>query len=71
MLSSESPAILDGRGVELLPKIRIERVVPDQAVTRAVETIAKAVKGGQGGFVLKASQSKNLEHFPVNLSVAG
>jgi hypothetical protein len=29
------------------------------------------IKGGQGGFVLRASQSKNLEHFPVNLSVAG
>jgi len=49
MLSSESPAILDGRGVELLPKIRIERVVPDQAVTRAVETIAKANCFGLGG----------------------
>ena len=57
MLSSESPAILDGRGVERLPKIRIERVVPDQAVTRAVETIAKAVKTGKIGTARSSSCS--------------
>jgi len=55
MLSSESPAIVDGRGVERLPKIRIERVVPDQAVTRAVETIAKAVKTGKIGTARSSS----------------
>lgn len=57
MLSSESPAIFGGRGVELLPKIRIERVVPDQAVTRAVETIAKAVKTGKIGTARSSSCS--------------
>ena len=35
--------------VELVPKIRIEIVVPDQTVTRVVETIAKAAKTGKIG----------------------
>jgi nitrogen regulatory protein P-II 1 len=35
--------------VELVPKIKIEVVVPDQAVPRVVETIAKAAKTGKIG----------------------
>jgi nitrogen regulatory protein P-II 1 len=35
--------------VELVPKIKIEVVVPDQAVTRVVETIARAAKTGKIG----------------------
>lgn len=35
--------------VELVPKIKIEVVVPDQVVTRVVETIAKAAKTGKIG----------------------
>lgn len=35
--------------VELVPKIKIELVVPDQAVTRVVESIAKAAKTGKIG----------------------
>jgi len=35
--------------VELVPKIKIEVVVPDQAVARVVETIAKAAKTGKIG----------------------
>ena len=35
--------------VELVPKIKIEVVVPDQAVTRVVESIAKAAKTGKIG----------------------
>ena len=35
--------------VELVPKIKIEIVVPDQTVTRVVETIAKAAKTGKIG----------------------
>ena len=35
--------------VELVPKIKIEVVVPDQAVNRVVETIAKAAKTGKIG----------------------
>jgi nitrogen regulatory protein P-II 1 len=35
--------------VELVPKVRIEVVVPDQAVDRVVETIAKAAKTGKIG----------------------
>jgi len=35
--------------VELVPKIKIELVVPDQVVPRAVETIAKAAKTGKIG----------------------
>ncbi len=35
--------------VELLPKIKIEIVVPDQTVTRVVEIIAKAAKTGKIG----------------------
>ena len=35
--------------VELVPKVRIEVVVPDQAVDRIVETIAKAAKTGKIG----------------------
>jgi nitrogen regulatory protein P-II 1 len=35
--------------VELVPKIKIEVVVPDQTVTRVVETIAKAAKTGKIG----------------------
>jgi len=35
--------------VELVPKIKIEVVVPDQAVDRVVETIAKAAKTGKIG----------------------
>ena len=35
--------------VELVPKIKIEVVVPDGAVTRVVETIAKAAKTGKIG----------------------
>lgn len=35
--------------VELVPKIKIEVVVPDQVVARVVETIAKAAKTGKIG----------------------
>jgi nitrogen regulatory protein P-II 1 len=35
--------------VELVPKVRIEVVVPDQIVDRVVETIAKAAKTGKIG----------------------
>jgi nitrogen regulatory protein P-II 1 len=35
--------------VELVPKIKIELVVPDQAVTRVVEAVAKAAKTGKIG----------------------
>ena len=35
--------------VELVPKIRIELVVPDETVSRVVETIAKAAKTGKIG----------------------
>lgn len=35
--------------VELVPKIKIEIVVPDQTVTRVVETIAKDAKTGKIG----------------------
>jgi len=35
--------------VELVPKIKIELVVPDQVVPRVVETIAKAAKTGKIG----------------------
>jgi nitrogen regulatory protein P-II 1 len=35
--------------VELVPKIKIEVVVPDQAVPRVVETLAKAAKTGKIG----------------------
>lgn len=35
--------------VELVPKIKIEVVVPDQVVSRVVETIAKAAKTGKIG----------------------
>ena len=35
--------------VELVPKIKIEIVVPDQTVIRVVETIAKAAKTGKIG----------------------
>jgi nitrogen regulatory protein P-II 1 len=35
--------------VELVPKIKIEVVVPDGALTRAVETIAKAAQTGKIG----------------------
>ena len=35
--------------MELVPKIRIEVVVPDQAVPRVVEAIAKAAKTGKIG----------------------
>ena len=35
--------------VELVPKIKIEIVVPDQTVTRVLETIAKAAKTGKIG----------------------
>jgi nitrogen regulatory protein P-II 1 len=35
--------------VELVPKVKIEVVVPDQVVTRVVETIAKAAKTGKIG----------------------
>src|SRR4030067_135049 len=35
--------------VELVPKIKVEVVVPDQAVTRVVETIAKGAKTGKIG----------------------
>ena len=35
--------------VELVPKIKIEVVVPDGALTRAVETIAKAARTGKIG----------------------
>jgi nitrogen regulatory protein P-II 1 len=35
--------------VELVPKIRVEVVVPDQAVPRVVEAIAKAAKTGKIG----------------------
>ncbi len=35
--------------VELVPKIKIEVVVPDETVTRVVETIAKAAKTGKIG----------------------
>jgi len=47
--------------VELVPKIKIEVVVPDQAVTRVVETIAKAAKTGKIGdgkiFVLSVEEA--------------
>ncbi len=35
--------------VELVPKIKIEVVVPDETVTRVLETIAKAAKTGKIG----------------------
>jgi nitrogen regulatory protein P-II 1 len=35
--------------VELVPKIKIELVVPDQVVTRVLETIGKAAKTGKIG----------------------
>ena len=35
--------------VELVPKIKIELIVPDQVVPRVVETIAKAAKTGKIG----------------------
>jgi nitrogen regulatory protein P-II 1 len=35
--------------VELVPKIRIELVVPDPTVSKVVETIAKAAKTGKIG----------------------
>jgi nitrogen regulatory protein P-II 1 len=35
--------------VELVPKIKIEVIVPDQVVPRVVETIAKAAKTGKIG----------------------
>ena len=35
--------------MELVPKIKVEVVVPDQAVSRAVESIAKAAKTGKIG----------------------
>jgi nitrogen regulatory protein P-II 1 len=35
--------------VELVPKIKIEVVVPDQTMTRVVETIASAAKTGKIG----------------------
>jgi nitrogen regulatory protein PII len=47
--------------VELVPKIKIEIVVPDQTVTRVVETIAKAAKTGKIGdgkiFVLPVEEA--------------
>ena len=47
--------------VELVPKIKIEVVVPDQAVARVVETIAKAAKTGKIGdgkiFVLPVEEA--------------
>ncbi|MGD0623361.1 MAG: P-II family nitrogen regulator [Thermodesulfobacteriota bacterium] len=47
--------------VELVPKIKIEVVVADQAVTRVVETIAKAAKTGKIGdgkiFVLPVEET--------------
>ncbi len=35
--------------VELVPKIKIEVVVPDETLTRVLETIAKAAKTGKIG----------------------
>jgi len=35
--------------VELVPKLKIELVVPDQAVARVVETIARVAKTGKIG----------------------
>lgn len=35
--------------VELVPKIKIEVIVPDQVVSRVVETIAKVAKTGKIG----------------------
>jgi nitrogen regulatory protein P-II 1 len=50
--------------VELVPKIKIEVVVPDQAVTRVVETIAKAAKTGKIGdgkiFVLPVEEAVSI-----------
>jgi nitrogen regulatory protein P-II 1 len=47
--------------VELVPKIKIEVVVPDGAVTRVLETIAKAAKTGKIGdgkiFVLPVEEA--------------
>ena len=47
--------------VELVPKIKIEVVVPDGAVTRVVETITKAAKTGKIGdgkiFVLPVEEA--------------
>jgi len=47
--------------VELLPKIKVEVVVPDQVVARVVETIAKAAKTGKIGdgkiFVLPVEEA--------------
>ena len=47
--------------VELVPKIKIEVVVPDGAVTRVVETISKAAKTGKIGdgkiFVLPVEEA--------------
>jgi nitrogen regulatory protein P-II 1 len=35
--------------VELVPKVKVEMIVPDGAVTRVVETIAKAARTGKIG----------------------
>lgn len=47
--------------VELVPKIKIEVVVPDQVVARVVETIAKIAKTGKIGdgkiFVLPVEEA--------------
>ena len=47
--------------VELVPKMKIEVVVPDGAVTRVVETIAKSAKTGKIGdgkiFVLPVEEA--------------
>jgi len=47
--------------VELVPKIKIEVIVPDGAVTRVVETISKAAKTGKIGdgkiFVLPVEEA--------------
>ena len=47
--------------VELVPKIKIEVVVPDEAVTRVMEAIAKAAKTGKIGdgkiFVLPVEET--------------
>ena len=47
--------------VELVPKIKIEVVVPDQAMTRVVEAIVKAAKTGKIGdgkiFVLPVEEA--------------
>jgi len=47
--------------VELVPKIKVEVVVPDQVVARVVETIVKAAKTGKIGdgkiFVLPVEEA--------------